>query len=674
MRKRVSISLILVAGAWAVYPAWASGSDGAAPAPPTTAPAVAAAPVAAVAAAPAFPATAPAVVATTQPQSPLAFPAAVAEAPAADGAHTGAVTAAQVSVSDAGSVDIHVEAADLLQVLRMLSLQSQRNIIASKAVAGTVSANLYNVTVHEALDAILHSNDCGYVEKGNFIYVYTTGELAEQEKANHTLRTEIFRLNYVPVSDVMAMIKPVISSQGQLAASKDAEKGIDTSGGETSSGGGGGGGGVSTGGNTYAGNDLLVVTDYAENLQRVADMLKEIDRRPQQVLVEATILAATLSDNNAMGIDFSFLGGVDFDSLLSSGTGLSGLLSSNTLNSASSGSSGTSGTTGTGSIASKGFAGFTTGSYDASVPAGGLQVGIVHRNLGVFIQALESVTNTTILANPKVLALDKQAAEVHVGSSFGYQTTTVTQTTSTQTVQFFDTGTTLSFRPYVGADGFIRMEIHPEDSSGGLNASNLPFKNTTEVTCNVMVKDGNTIVIGGLFREQSSTARSQIPGLGSIPILGALFRQQSDTTTRQEIIIMLTPHIIKDDSAYAALSEDQMKAAEQYRVGVRRGMMFFGRERLAETAYENAEHELAKPHPDRGLALWHLNVATNLNPTFLEAIELKQKVSGQVVSSVDNSAIRAFVSEQMMADERKRLDDGSASPAVSDAGAGPGGK
>jgi type II secretory pathway component GspD/PulD (secretin) len=396
-------------------------------------------------------------------------------------------------------------------------------------------------------------------------------------------------------------------------------------------------------------------------------------------------MAATLSDNNAMGIDFSFLGGVNFDSLLSSGTGLSGLLSSNTLNTAAS-SSGTTGTTGsgatsTGSIVSKGFAGFTTGNYDASVPAGGLQVGIVHKNLGVFIQALESVTNTTILANPKVLALDKQAAEVHVGSSFGYQTTTVTQTTSTQTVQFFDTGTTLSFRPYVGADGYIRMEIHPEDSSGGLNASNLPFKNTTEVTCNVMVKDGNTIVIGGLFREQSSTARSQIPGLGSIPILGALFRQQSDTTSRQEIIIMLTPHIIKDDSAYAALSEDQMKAAEQYRVGVRRGMMFFGRERLAETAYENAQHELEKPHPDRGLALWHLNVATNLNPTFLEAIELKQKISGQVVSSVDNSSIRAFVSEQMMADQAARSgrDSRGGSPAAapslgSDTGVWPEGK
>ena len=83
-----------------------------------------------------------------------------------------------------------------------------------------------------------------------------------------------------------------------------------------------------------------------------------------------------------------------------------------------------------------------------------------------------------------------------------------TETTSTQTVQFLDTGTRLIFRPYIGDDGYIRMEIHPEDSDGGLQTSaNLPFKSTTEVTSNVMVKDGHMIVIGGLFRESSSSTR-----------------------------------------------------------------------------------------------------------------------------------------------------------------------
>src|SRR5205807_1086567 len=96
----------------------------------------------------------------------------------------------------------------------------------------------------------------------------------------------------------------------------------------------------------------------------------------------------------------------------------------------------------------------------------------------------------------------------------GYLTSTVTQTSTVQTVDFLDTGTRLIFRPYIGDDGYIRMEIHPEDSSGGLNDANLPFKVTTEVTSNVMVKDGRTIVIGGLFRESSDIARAQVPFLG----------------------------------------------------------------------------------------------------------------------------------------------------------------
>src|SRR5205814_7865144 len=133
-----------------------------------------------------------------------------------------------------------------------------------------------------------------------------------------------------------------------------------------------------------------------------------------------------------------------------------------------------------------------------------------------------------------------------IGRKDGYLTSTVTETAKVETVEFLDTGTRLIFRPYIGDDGYVRMEIHPEDSSGGLTSSNLPFKVTTEVTSNVMVKDGHTIVIGGLFRESSDTARGQVPFLGNLPGAGWLFRNQRDRTTREEIIILLTPHVVKD--------------------------------------------------------------------------------------------------------------------------------
>ncbi len=127
----------------------------------------------------------------------------------------------------------------------------------------------------------------------------------------------------------------------------------------------------------------------------------------------------------------------------------------------------------TANIVKQGYAGFTTGNYDTQVgPGRAGRIADRHRpqQSGRLHPALESVAERTVLANPKVLVLNKQPGEVQVGQQFGYlTTTTVPQTTSTQTVQFLNTGTILSFRPYVGDDGYIRMEIHPEDSNGGLN-------------------------------------------------------------------------------------------------------------------------------------------------------------------------------------------------------------
>jgi len=536
------------------------------------------------------------------------------------------VSNTQVTVSDSGTVEMHVNDADLLEVLRMLSLQTRKNIIASNDVSGRVTANLYNVTLTQALDAILQSNGFVYREKGNFIYIYTAKGLAEMEKASRKLSTEVFRLYYTPAANAATMIKPALSADAQVAVTAAAEAGIDTT-------------ATTAGGNTHASQDMLVITDYTDNLEKVRAILKEVDARPQQVLVEATILAATLSDNNALGVDFSVLGGIRFDQFLAS--------PAETIASAAAGAL-------TDSKSKAGVGDYQVGqtSFTNNLPQGGLRVGVITNNVSMFVQALESVTNTTVLANPKVLSLDKQRGYVHIGRSDGYQTTTVSQTTSTQTVQFLDSGTTLVFRPYVGDDGYIRMEIHPEDSSGGLTSANLPFKSTTEVTTNLMVRDGRTIVIGGLFRDSSGTSRGQVPGLGNLPLVGALFRQQQDQTQRQEIIVLLTPHIIKDDSAYSRLSQSELKRIEDIRVGVRKGMMPFSRERLAESSYECAVAELNKPNPDRGLAMWHLNSATNLNPTFLEAIELKQKVSGKRVIDTDNSIIRDFVTEAIRADER----------------------
>ncbi len=529
------------------------------------------------------------------------------------------VRSTDIHLSEAGTVEIHVNDANLVEVLRMLSLQSQKNIIASKDVRGTVTANLYDVTVREALDAILHSNGYAYREKGNFIYIYTAKEIAEIEKANRVARTQVFRVFYTPAANAVSMIKPVLSSGAQVSFTTAASSGLQSGTGEL-------------GGNSHSTEDMIVVTDYEDNLAEVARILKEIDQRPQQILVEATILRASLTEDNALGVDFNILSGVDFTDVITSNGQV------------------TNATIASGTPVDSRASGVGTGNNFAGPIAGGLKVGFVSQNVSVFLAALEGVTDTAILANPKILALNKQKGEVIVGRKDGYLTTTVTDSAAVQTVEFLDTGTRLIFRPFIGDDGYIRMEIHPEDSSGGLTSSNLPFKVTTEVTSNIMVKDGHTVVIGGLFRESTDIARSQVPFVGNVPFAGRLFKNQRDRSTREEIIIMLTPHIVKNDEAYAKAGEEALADANRIRIGMRQGLMPWGRERMAETNYERAVAEMNRPNPRLHRVNWHLDCAIYLNPKFIEAIKLKETVTGRQVSAVDNSHIRSFVRSQILAD------------------------
>ena len=529
-----------------------------------------------------------------------------------------------VNVSDVGTVEIHVNDANLNEVLRMLSMQLQRNILPSKEVRGTVTANLYDVTVKEALDAILHANGYDYREKGNVIYVYSAKEIQELEKRNRVTRTQIFKLHYTPAANAANMIKPVLSTEAQVSFTTPAQSGIDSD-------------STNVGGDSHASEDILVVTDYPEKLEQAARVLKEIDRRPQQVLVEAVIMRATLNDENTLGIDFTAVGGVNFSALSDVGTAGTG----SGLNQALSGQI----------VENSAAQDVVANEFAAgSLGGGGLKIGLVSNTVGLFIQALEGVTDTVVMANPKVLVLNKQKGEVHVGSEQGYRTTVTSEVLAAEDVKFLETGTRLIFRPYIGDNGFVRMEIKPEDSSGSVNAQGLPNKFVTQVTSNVMVRDGHTVVIGGLFRESSSSSKTQVPGLGSLPGVGPLFGRRTDASVREEVIILLTPHIVKDDDAYAAASEEELRQAERMRVGMRKGMLPWGRERLAEAAYEKASEEMAKANPDRKKALWHLDCATNLNPKFSEAIALKARITGQELASVDNSTIRDFVKRQVMAE------------------------
>jgi len=212
----------------------------------------------------------------------------------------------------------------------------------------------------------------------------------------------------------------------------------------------------------------------------------------------------------------------------------------------------------------------------------------------------------------------------------------------------------LRFRPFIGDDGYVRMELHPEDSSGGLTAANLPFEDTTEVTTNLLVKDGHTIVIGGLFRESTTAGRTQVPYLGSLPFAGVLFRQQADSTKREEVIILLTVHVIETNQAYAEAGEKALEDIERVRVGLREYLMPHGRERLAQ-----AHYKWAMQHMDAGRAnwaLWDLNMALTLNPHFTDAISKKEELTHARAWEANDSLIRNFIYNRVLGAEDNWID------------------
>jgi type IV pilus assembly protein PilQ len=486
----------------------------------------------------------------------------------------------EVTITRPGTIDrAHFRDTDLRGVLRLLSIQTEKNIIATKEVTGKVTADFYNVTYREALDAIMRSTGFVCEEQDNFIYIYTPKQYEAILQSRRKMATQVYRLAYVRGEDVKGLVTPLLSKVGSISLTPAAEKGIESSDSDA-------------GGNNYATDDVLIVHDYEDVIEKVTKLIADIDVKPQQVLIEATMLRATLTEGNDLGIDITSL---------ASGITMPNMDTQITYNT----------------------------QLTSAVPSGGLTMNITTGRVDFLIRALESITDVNVMANPKLLVLNKQRGEIMIGNRDGYLTTTVTETVATQTVQFLETGTRLLVRPYIGKDGFIRMEIHPEDSSGTVEQVGdavLPNETTTEVTTNVIVRDGHTIIIGGLFRETTTLGRAQIPLLGNLPYVGGLFRRTSDDVTREEVIILITPHIIKhtpDEGVSEQLKDD----ARRLRLGIRKGLQWFGRSRLAQTHMRWAKEEMRRG--DRAKALWNVDCALALQPTMMEAIRLKERLTGK---------------------------------------------
>jgi type IV pilus assembly protein PilQ len=252
--------------------------------------------------------------------------------------------------------------------------------------------------------------------------------------------------------------------------------------------------------------------------------------------------------------------------------------------------------------------------------------------------------------------LNKQAGYINIGNETGYtESSTQSSTGTTSSVAFLPSGTLLKFRPFICEDGYVRMEINPEESTATItippgSSTVIPSKTITQVKTNIMVKDGRTIIIGGLFKEDLTNTDSQVPMAGDLPIIGLLFKKTKDANIRTELIILITPHIINEPEQLASESEKKQQDIDRIVHGSRKRINSIARMRVYEDHYANAVRYYSEKKYKQ--ALMELNWIISFRPNALEAVRLKEKILAEA------NPEKYQTLERIMLDEIRKEQDG----------------
>jgi type II secretory pathway component GspD/PulD (secretin) len=255
---------------------------------------------------------------------------------------------------------------------------------------------------------------------------------------------------------------------------------------------------------------MIVVEDTAEFLERTARLLKELDAEPRQVLIEAKVLEVTLDDGEAYG--------VDWNKVFGSAGGANGIYGTNAL---------------------------ASGSVTAGPVDPGFFFSLANKNIQLFLEARSTRNRVRTLSTPKLLAMENQEAKAVIGKSTGYRVTTTINQVTTESIQFLESGVILKVTPSVDEQGRVHLRVHPEVSSTTLIAG-IPEKKSTEVTTELMCEDGQSVFIGGLMKNTSSSDRTAVPILGNLPGIGRLFSSNAANTNKTETVVIITPRIVRN--------------------------------------------------------------------------------------------------------------------------------
>ncbi|MEZ4299832.1 MAG: type IV pilus secretin PilQ [Polyangiaceae bacterium] len=420
-------------------------------------------------------------------------------------------------------VDLDLRDADIHNVLRLLADTGKVNIVTSDTVTGNVTIRLRNVPWDQALETILQAKGLGMVRQGNMIRIAPLADLNKErelaiarrksELQLAPLETRLIPVSYASAEDLQARAKDLLSPRGSIA--------VD------------------------ARTNVLIARDVAGNLNQIEELVSSLDTQTPQVLIEARIVEATSRYQRDIGIQWG--GDATFGPATGNPTGLAFPSSVGVVGGASDNQTPTGGLSPfRNNVPNPNFAvnlpaivgtdqggalGLTFGSINNTV------------NLAVRLSAAEASGMLRIISSPRILALDNHEARISQGTLIPFSQI------SAQGVQttFQEAKLQLLVKPHVTQDGSVGMHVkinRDEPDFNQTSARGDPTILKREAETDLLVLDGHTAVIGGIFTRNSGRNIDQIPLLGDIPILGVLFQRRRSNDQRSELVIFLTPRIV----------------------------------------------------------------------------------------------------------------------------------
>lgn len=428
---------------------------------------------------------------------------------------------------------------EVRNVLQLIADYVGLNLVASDSISGNITLRLQNVPWDQALDLVLKTKGLDKRQTGNVLLVGPAQEIAERERLElesqqqaeqlAPLVTEFIQINYARAADILEVLRTGAGGAGADSADTTEEEGT----GSSQGGSGSSSGFLSSRGSASADTrtNTLIIRDTASNLDRMREAIEIFDRPVRQVLIEARVVAARTSVGKELGIRWG--GNVN------SGGNFPPVVASGSLDSTSSISE---------DLFNSGGTSYTQSYPDAlavNLPAGGnassfaIGVAAFDYALDLELSALETRGSAEVVSQPKIVTSDGQEAYIISGQSIPFQGA------EGETI-FRDAGLSLRVTPQITPDNRVVLDlVVTQDSlAAGGNAID-----TNSVTTQVLVNNGDTLVLGGVYRTESVTTIDKTPLLGDLPVLGTLFRRTSSSEEKTELLIFITPKLVQEGLA-----------------------------------------------------------------------------------------------------------------------------